>query len=161
MSAGRVNLNFQLAPALRMHIPKYTFGSRRPTDITHTNEQDAHTKLGRNKVDELTRGEMKWRGHFRPFPECVTQVFATNRSTFALATSAQDDSERRLGISRFAMDRHEHSFKVGDRVCAKNRTQFPDGIIVRLLDKGFLLVRWNGNLLETVYHTEIELIVKR
>ena len=59
------------------------------------------------------------------------------------------------------MNPNSHPFKVGDRVCAKRRVEFPDGVIVQVLDKDYLLVRWNGNLLETVHRTDIERIEKR
>ncbi len=34
--------------------------------------------------------------------------------------------------------------------------QFPRGTVVKLLDKGFLLVRWDGDVLETAHYSELE-----
>jgi len=55
------------------------------------------------------------------------------------------------------MEQHRHSFKVGDSVRATRRADFPQGVIVQLLADGFLLVRWNGQLLETAHHSDLEL----
>jgi hypothetical protein len=55
------------------------------------------------------------------------------------------------------MDSQQHEFKVGDTVRALRRVDFPTGTVVQLLDGGFLLVRWNGQLLETAHHSDIEL----
>ena len=42
-----------------------------------------------------------------------------------------------------------HTFKEGDRVAAISRRDFPMGTVVKVLDRGFLLVRWDGDALET------------
>jgi len=55
------------------------------------------------------------------------------------------------------MDEQVHSFKVGDPVRAARRADFPHGVVVQLLADGFLLVRWNGQLLETAHHSDLEL----
>lgn len=54
------------------------------------------------------------------------------------------------------MKKSEHGFAEGDRVRAPSRTQFPQGTIVKLMDSGFLLVRWDGDVLETAHHSELE-----
>jgi hypothetical protein len=41
-------------------------------------------------------------------------------------------------------------------VRAPRREQFPRGTVVKLLDKGFLLVRWDGDVLETAHYSELE-----
>jgi len=46
----------------------------------------------------------------------------------------------------------------GDRVCAPQRVNFPTGEVVKLLGDGFVLVRWNGGLLETARAEELELV---
>jgi hypothetical protein len=57
------------------------------------------------------------------------------------------------------MDSQQHTFRVGDQVRALRRADFPRGTIVQLLDDGFLLVRWNGQLLETAHHSDLELSI--
>jgi hypothetical protein len=54
------------------------------------------------------------------------------------------------------MEKHPHTFVVGDNVRALRRPDFPKGIVVQLLDGGFVLVRWQGDLLETAHHDDIE-----
>jgi hypothetical protein len=60
----------------------------------------------------------------------------------------------RRAITR--MKKPEHGFAEGDRVRAPRREQFPRGTVVKLLDKGFLLVRWDGDVLETAHYSELE-----
>lgn len=48
-----------------------------------------------------------------------------------------------------------HGLRVGDRVRARNRPGFPAGTIVKLMDGGYLLVRWDGDVLETAHHCEL------
>jgi hypothetical protein len=48
-----------------------------------------------------------------------------------------------------------HDFAAGDRVAARNRPGFPDGTVLRVMDLGFLLVRWDSNMLETAHYTEL------
>jgi hypothetical protein len=50
---------------------------------------------------------------------------------------------------------HLHPFTEGDRVRALRRTGFPDGTIVKLMELGFLLVKWDGDVLETAHHSEV------
>lgn len=38
---------------------------------------------------------------------------------------------------------------------ARNRPEFPDGTVLRVMDMGFLLVRWDSDLLETAHYTEL------
>ncbi len=54
------------------------------------------------------------------------------------------------------MNKPEHGFAEGDRVRARRRVQFPQGTVVRLMDQGYLLVRWDGDVLETAHHSELE-----
>jgi len=54
------------------------------------------------------------------------------------------------------MDDRPHDFKIGDRVRALRRPEFPTGTVEQLLDGGFLLIRWNGHLLETAHCSDIE-----
>ena len=60
----------------------------------------------------------------------------------------------RRGITR--MKKAVHDFAEGDRVRAPRRPQFPQGTVVKLMDEGFLLVRWDGDVLETAHYTELE-----
>jgi hypothetical protein len=60
----------------------------------------------------------------------------------------------RRGITR--MKKPEHGFAEGDRVRAPRRQQFPRGAVVKLLEKGFVLVRWDGDVLETAHYSELE-----
>ncbi len=53
------------------------------------------------------------------------------------------------------MDSQEHDFKVGDSVRALRRSDFPSGTVVQLLDSGFLLIKWDGELLETAHHSDV------
>lgn len=53
------------------------------------------------------------------------------------------------------MDEHAHDFAEGDRVVAPARPGFPAGTVVKLMTQGYLLVRWDGNVLETTYHHEL------
>jgi hypothetical protein len=48
-----------------------------------------------------------------------------------------------------------HNFVEGDRVRARRRSQFPDGTVLRLMDLGFLLIRWDSNVLETAHYSEL------
>ncbi len=46
----------------------------------------------------------------------------------------------------------------GDRVRALRRSDFPDGVVVQKLANDFLLVRWSGDLLETVHRSDVTLV---
>lgn len=48
-----------------------------------------------------------------------------------------------------------HAFREGDRVRAPRRADFPEGTVLRLMDQGYVLVRWDGDVLETAHHTEL------
>lgn len=63
--------------------------------------------------------------------------------------AVQQDEER------VGMDKCLHDFKIGDRVHAPQRTGFPEGTVVRILDDRFLLIHWVGDLLETICYTDI------
>lgn len=52
-------------------------------------------------------------------------------------------------------DAYAHSFLEGDRVAAPSRPAFPLGTVIRVMDLGFLLVRWDGDVLETAHHLEL------
>jgi hypothetical protein len=54
------------------------------------------------------------------------------------------------------MEKIPHTFVVGDSVRALRRPEFPTGSVVQILDGGFILVRWQGDLLETAHHSDIE-----
>ncbi len=49
----------------------------------------------------------------------------------------------------------DHDFEEGDRVAATSRPGFPKGTVMKLMDQGYLLVRWDGDVLETAHHLEI------
>jgi hypothetical protein len=53
------------------------------------------------------------------------------------------------------MSNEHHAFCEGDRVRAANRDDFPFGTVVKLLDLGVILIRWDGNVLETAHHREL------
>lgn len=53
------------------------------------------------------------------------------------------------------MTQSRHAFAEGDRVCALSRPGFPAGTVLKLMDLGFLLVRWDSDLLETAHHREL------
>jgi hypothetical protein len=48
-----------------------------------------------------------------------------------------------------------HAFQEGDRVRAIFRPGFPPGTVVRVMDGGYLLVKWDGDVLETAYHSQL------
>jgi hypothetical protein len=48
-----------------------------------------------------------------------------------------------------------HALVEGDRVRALRRTHFPDGTVVKLMEFGYVLVRWDGDVLETAHHSEL------
>ena len=54
------------------------------------------------------------------------------------------------------MSKPVHGFAEGDRVRAPRRPQFPRGTVVKVMDQGFLLVRWDGDVLETAHYSELE-----
>jgi len=49
----------------------------------------------------------------------------------------------------------EHNFAEGDRVRAQRRPEFPDGTVLKLMELGYLLVRWDSDVLETAHYTEL------
>ena len=49
-----------------------------------------------------------------------------------------------------------HNFAEGDRVRAPRRPQFPDGTVLKLMDQGYLLIRWDGDRLETAHYSELQ-----
>jgi hypothetical protein len=53
------------------------------------------------------------------------------------------------------MPNENHAFVEGDRVRATHREPFPAGTVVRLLELGFVLIRWDGDVLETAHHRDL------
>ena len=49
-----------------------------------------------------------------------------------------------------------HDFLAGDRIRCRNRPQFPDGTVLKPMELGYLLIRWDSNVLETVHYSELE-----
>ena len=47
------------------------------------------------------------------------------------------------------------AFSVGERVRALSRPGFPHGTVVKLLDADYVLVHWDGNVLETAHHDQL------
>ena len=39
---------------------------------------------------------------------------------------------------------------------APRRPQFPEGTVIKVMHNGYLLVRWDGDVLETAHHSELE-----
>ena len=52
-------------------------------------------------------------------------------------------------------DDHPHDFTNGDRVVAISRPGFPTGTIVKRMEGGFVLVHWDGDVLETAHFAEL------
>ena len=52
----------------------------------------------------------------------------------------------------------DHDFVEGDRVRARTRADFPLGIVLKIMARGYILVRWDGDILETAHHSELERI---
>ena len=48
-----------------------------------------------------------------------------------------------------------HHFIEGDRVAAVTRPGFPYGTVIKLMELGYVLVQWDGNVLETAHHREL------
>lgn len=48
-----------------------------------------------------------------------------------------------------------HNFAEGDRVRARKRPTFPDGTVMRVMDLGYLLIRWDSDVLETAHHSDL------
>lgn len=48
-----------------------------------------------------------------------------------------------------------HPFVPGTRVRAARRPGFPHGTVLQLLELGYVLVRWDGDALETAHHEEL------
>lgn len=48
-----------------------------------------------------------------------------------------------------------HHFAEGDRVRATQRPEFPDGTVLKLMDLGYLLIRWDSDVLETAHQGEL------
>lgn len=38
---------------------------------------------------------------------------------------------------------------------ARKRPQFPDGTVLRVMNLGYLLIRWDSDVLETAHHLEL------
>jgi hypothetical protein len=48
-----------------------------------------------------------------------------------------------------------HAFRDGDRVCADTRPGFPLGTVLKVLDDLYVLVKWDGDVLETADHSQL------
>jgi hypothetical protein len=53
------------------------------------------------------------------------------------------------------MPNESHAFVEGDRVRAIKREAFPPGTVVKVLELGFVLIRWDGDVLETAHHRDL------
>lgn len=53
------------------------------------------------------------------------------------------------------MPKSAHNFAEGDRVRAPRRPEFPDGTVLKLMELGYLLIRWDSDVLETAHHSEL------
>ncbi len=53
------------------------------------------------------------------------------------------------------MTNEHHAFKEGDRVRAALREGFPAGTVIKVLELGFILIRWDGDVLETAHHRDL------
>jgi hypothetical protein len=53
------------------------------------------------------------------------------------------------------MRTEHHAFIEGDRVRSLHRDPFPDGTIVKVLENGFVLIRWDTDVLETALHCDL------
>lgn len=73
---------------------------------------------------------------------------ATNRVTTALHRPS-------TATPRPLMPKSAHHFAEGDRVRAARRPEFPDGTVLRLMELGYLLIRWDSDVLETAHHSEL------
>jgi len=58
------------------------------------------------------------------------------------------------------MTEQAHRFVPGDRVHAPRRAGFPHGTVVTVFSAGLVLVRWDGDVLETADPHEIEKIAE-
>jgi hypothetical protein len=52
-----------------------------------------------------------------------------------------------------------HPFFEGDRVRAVSRPGFPRGTVVKVMNLGYLLVVWDGEMLETAHHSDLEKVM--
>ena len=50
-------------------------------------------------------------------------------------------------------------FNAGDRVCADARPGFPQGTVVQVLDNDYVLVRWDGDVLETADRRQLRKVL--
>lgn len=39
---------------------------------------------------------------------------------------------------------------------AARRAKFPDGTVLKLMDLGYLLIRWDSDVLETAHYSEVQ-----
>ena len=58
-------------------------------------------------------------------------------------------------ISQAFMSNEHLALIEGDRVRAKHRDPFPHGTVIKVLELGFVLIRWDGDVLETAHHREL------
>ena len=48
-----------------------------------------------------------------------------------------------------------HALLEGDRVSALRRAHFPNGTVMKVMELGYVLVRWDGDVLETAHHSDL------
>jgi len=53
-----------------------------------------------------------------------------------------------------------HAFEEDDRVRAISRQDFPLGTVVRLLEGDYVLVHWDGDVLETAHSSELAKVAR-
>src|SRR5262249_27753264 len=74
--------------------------------------------------------------------------------------SSQQFRRIRRGLAMHSKTIHiataPHGFTEGDRVVAPARPGFPAGTVLKLMTQGYLLVRWDANVLESSFHTELD-----
>lgn len=52
----------------------------------------------------------------------------------------------------------EPGYAAGDRIRAITRADFPKGTVLKPMENGFILVRWDSGMLETAHRSELERI---
>jgi len=82
---------------------------------------------------------------------------AVREPAYKTLRSCRDVPDEPARITR--MKKPVHGFAEGDRVRAPRRPQFPQGTVVKVMAEGFLLVRWDGDVLETAHYSELEKVL--
>lgn len=96
-----------------------------------------------------TAGPLSYKPSVAALKELLGHVNRVRRSTRSIARRP-----------RFVLHMSDASpdFREGDRVRAPRRVAFPDGTVIKVLD-GYVLVRWDGDVLETAHPRELTKIV--